>query len=247
MNHAPACAAIVMLTILATVGCGRSATAPPPKVTAGGATVSSRPAPLCAGASAAATLRVSAGSETIQVEILGTGAVTVILSNASDQDLCSWFPYAQTLVNKGFRVALWNYGGTSALDELAAIIPAVHAGSGNVVLMGASKGAKTSLVTAKHLDAPYVLAVVCLSAEATLQPDVDVASTAAGLAVPTLLVTAANDPYGSAEALDPIRRGLADARVLRVPGAEHGTALLNDTAVFDGVLTFLMNTRTMTR
>jgi pimeloyl-ACP methyl ester carboxylesterase len=112
--------------------------------------------------------------------------------------------------------------------ELAEVASAVGAdGVGRVVLLGASKGAKASLVAARQLG-PAVAGVVSLSAEAGLAPDIDVASASAGITVPVLLVTADQDRYGSAEALDGIRRGLANAEVLRVPGAAHGTLLLDD-------------------
>src|SRR5262249_45597052 len=104
--------------------------------------------------------------------------------------------------------------------------------------LGASKGAKTSLVAARQLGSA-VAGVVSLSAEAELAPSTDVASASAGITVPVLLVTADQDRYGSAEALDGIRRGLANAEVLRVPGAAHGTLLLDDGAVAARVLAFL--------
>ena len=78
-----------------------------------------------------------------------------------------------------------------------------------------------------------------LSAEATLAPDIDVARGSAGLATPTLLITAVDDDYGSAEALPAISRGLAHAQVLRVPGSDHGTALLDDPGVTPTILAFL--------
>jgi len=171
----------------------------------------------------------------VPVELLGTGATTVVLSNSSDQDRCAWVPFARTLVDKGFRVALWDYGDGAPQTELAGIVSAVR---GRVILLGASKGAKTSLVAARQLGSA-VAGVVSLSAEARLAPDIDVASASAGITVPVLLVTADNDPYGSAQALDGIRRGLANAQVLRVPGSAHGTLLLDDPAISAQILAFL--------
>jgi dienelactone hydrolase len=137
------------------------------------------------------------------------------------------------------RVALWDYGDGAPQTELAGIVSAVRGeGVGRVVLLGASKGAKASLIAARQLGSA-VAGVVSLSAEAELAPGIDVASASAGITVPVLLVTADNDRYGSAEALDVIRRGLADAQVLRVPGVAHGTLLLDDGAVGARVLSFL--------
>lgn len=190
-------------------------------------------------------LPVAVDGETVSVQILGQGSTVVILSNQSDEDLCAWLPFAAVLSDNGFRVALWDYGGASPIDELAAVADAVQANTvpGDavraVVLMGASKGAKVSLVTARRMNAPHIIGVVSLSAEATLRPDTDVASAVAGLHTPTLLVTSDDDPYGSAQALEPIRRGIVTAEVLRVSGADHGTAMLADADVATAVLAFL--------
>jgi pimeloyl-ACP methyl ester carboxylesterase len=194
------------------------------------------PQPPCPGAPAARTLRAG----TLAIDVLGAGPVTVVASNQSDQDRCAWASFASTLVARGYRVALWDYGPADPPTELAAVAAAVHAdGSDPVVLMGASKGAKTSPVTARRMSESYVVGVVSLSAEATLAPNIDVASACAGLPTPVLLVTADSDPYGSAQALDPIRRGLPGARPLLIAGDAHGTALLADAAVVAAVESFL--------
>ena len=80
------------------------------------------------------------------VSLIGDGAVTVVLSNQSDEDMCTWMPFTTTLVNQGYRVALWNYGGDDPRTELFAVTTALavypHRGLGAIVLMGASKGAE---------------------------------------------------------------------------------------------------------
>jgi pimeloyl-ACP methyl ester carboxylesterase len=193
------------------------------------------PVAPCAGEPSARLLHAGP----VQVDLLGSGTTAVVLSNQSDEDRCAWVPFAKTLVDKGLRVALWDYGDAAPPTELAEVLRAVQgAGVATIVLLGASKGAKTSLVTARQ-SGSTVAGVVSLSAEAVLAPGIDVASASAGLTVPVLLVTATADRYGSSEALDGIRRGLAHAQVLTVPGSAHGTALLGDPAVSTEVLTFL--------
>lgn len=200
------------LVLLAVAGCAQSTprqSSPPrsgpaqhsPAVNTSPSSPSQSP---CRSTPPTRVLSVRNRNETIPVELLGTGKVTVVLSNQSDEDRCSWLPFTRTLVSRGFRVALWEYAMYPAPEELAAIAPAVHRdGGGDVILMGASKGATTGLTTA------------------------------------TLLVTAAEDPYGSAEALAPIRHGLRHAQVVRVPGSDHGTALLTNATVSSTVLRFL--------
>ena len=45
-----------------------------------------------------------------QAAVLGTGPVGVVLSNQSDQNLCGWLPFAETLASRGFRVLVYDYG-----------------------------------------------------------------------------------------------------------------------------------------
>jgi pimeloyl-ACP methyl ester carboxylesterase len=221
-------AAIVLTVLCTTVACGHTNPVAAP-------TPVSTPSPTdCTGGR---VLTVHGG---LTVHILGDRGPVVILSNESDQDRCAWRRLAATLTAAGMRAAVWDYGSGPPPDELSAVAAAVHADtSAPVVLMGASKGAKTSLVAAHRLNASYVVGVVSLSAEAVLSPDIDVASAVAGLRTPTLLVTAQRDPYGSSDALAPIQRGIAGAQALTVPGSDHGTALLADAGVTPAVLSFL--------
>lgn len=76
---------------------------------------------------------------------------------------------------------------------------------------------------------PPVAGVVSLSAERTLH-GADVATAAARLRVPVLLVTAREDPYGSADAAPDLYRALAHApsrQLLVVGGDAHGEDLLS--------------------
>jgi pimeloyl-ACP methyl ester carboxylesterase len=239
---------VAAMVLLALAGCAQPGPARSHSAASGSAhsspTVAAGPSPStdppCAGSPPVRVLSVRNDNEKIPVELLGTGRVTVILSNQSDEDRCSWLPFAGNLVARGFRVALWEYAMYPATDELSAIVPAVHRdGRGGVILMGASKGAKTSLIVARGRAEPFVKGVVSLSAESVLQPGVDVARATAGLTVATLLVTARDDPYGSADALTSIRHGLTRAQVVRVPGSDHGTALLTNARVSSAVLGFI--------
>lgn len=224
-------AAIALTVLTITVACGHAnpTAAPTPSET--------RSQSDCTGGR---VLNVHVGQSQVEVHILGDRGPVVVLSNQSDQDRCSWRSFAAMLTANGMRAAVWDYGSAAPPDELSAVAAAVHADTpAPLVLMGASKGAKTSLVTARRLAAPHVVGVVSLSAEAVLSPDIDVASAVAGLRTPTLLVTAERDPYGSADALASIQRGIAGAQALTVPGSDHGTALLADSGVTPAVLSFL--------
>jgi pimeloyl-ACP methyl ester carboxylesterase len=169
-----------------------------------------------------------AGGGTLTLATVGSGPRVVVLSNESDENLCSWLPLSARLVASGYRVVLWDYGGNLPANELVGLVKRLHsAGTARVVLMGASEGAKASLVAGARIR-PQVRGVVSLSAESVLQPATMVVNSVRRLHSPLLLVTANQDPYGSAEAA---REFLAAApspakRLVTVPGAEHGTALL---------------------
>jgi hypothetical protein len=126
--------------------------------------------------------------------VLGHGPAGVVLSNQSDRNLCDWLPFARVLAANGFQVLLYDYGiAGDYRDDLAAAAGQLRRlGARRVVLLGASQGAKASLVAASAIRPP-VAGVVSLSAERTLQ-GADVPKAVARLRVPVLLVTRAKTP-----------------------------------------------------
>lgn len=175
----------------------------------------------------------------LPVAELGHGSHLVVLSEQSDQDLCSWLPLARELVANGFAVAMYDYTGDPVADLEAVVRLERSRGARTVAVMGASEGAKASIVAASTLH-PQPNAVVSLSAEAALQ-EYAVAPYAQRVTAPTLLATASNDPYGSDE-VDPGFYRSEPAKIkqlLVVPGTAHGTALLVNPTVHRAVLSFL--------
>jgi len=116
-------------------------------------------------------------------------------------------------------------------------------GAKKIVLMGASEGAKVSIIAAATgRTAPS--GVVSLSAEQVLLPAIAVITSVRRLHCPLLLVTAAGDPYGSAQAARGFMKAAPgpDKQLVTVRGADHGTALLSGSAartVVPAVLAFL--------
>jgi pimeloyl-ACP methyl ester carboxylesterase len=182
----------------------------------------------------------------IRAGFLGSGARVVVLSNQSDQNLCSWLPFAAKLTAAGYRVVVWDYAGGAAGDELSAVVRLVRSrGAARIALMGASRGAKTSLVAGARIK-PVVDGVVSLSAELVLNPGIIVADSVAKLPCPLLLVTADQDPYGSAEAAPTFLAAAPnpDKKLVTVPGSGHGTKLLYGASagtVVPAVLAFLQH------
>jgi dienelactone hydrolase len=163
-----------------------------------------------------------------QAAVLGGGATGVVLSNQSDGSLCDWLPFGKRLASSGFRVLLYDYGATADPEgdvELAAA-KLRSFGAGAIVLVGASEGAKASLVAATTMRPPP-LAVVSLSAERTLR-GTDVAPAAAKLTAPVLFITARDDSLvgDATERLYQAAGRAAARRLETVPGDAHGTDLL---------------------
>jgi pimeloyl-ACP methyl ester carboxylesterase len=232
--------AVVLLT--AACGSGSGPSAASSSSAPGGSSTSSAAGPLAAWpclANVPATAAVVPGTPELTVALVGTGPRVVILSNQSDEDLCSWLPLAQRLVGRGLEVALYDYVTSPRADLGRAITYVRSHGATAVSLLGASEGAKTSIVEGATLRPP-VQSVVSLSAEEALQ-GVAVAPYAAKLRVPTLFLTAAQDAYGSTSATKAYYRTAAarTKRLVVVPGTAHGTALLNSASVTAAVLNFV--------
>lgn len=191
----------------------------------------------CLNGTGATVVRVPGTSPVLAIAVIGSGDRAVVFSNESDADLCSWLPYARTLAGAGLRVVLYDYalGPRDDLEQVTGYLRA-H-GTHAIALLGASEGAKASIVAGTGL---RVQAVVSLSAEQALS-GAPVAPYARQLAAPTLYVSAAADPYGAASATRTFYKiSPAPAKQLViVAGAAHGTALLARPAIARDITAFL--------
>lgn len=176
---------------------------------------------------------------TMQAAQVGTGARTVILSNQSDEDACAWRDFASELAGLGYRAVLYDYTNEEPGQDLTAVVQAITtSGATSIALVGASEGAKTSIIIAA--DSPSVDALVSLSAESLLR-GAPVAPYAARLHTPTLFVTADHDAYGATQATQRFYDSAPakEKKLLIRPGTAHGTALLADADVHQAILDFL--------
>jgi pimeloyl-ACP methyl ester carboxylesterase len=102
----------------------------------------------------------------------GTGKRGVLLLPQRGADLCPWWDFAVSLVHNGFHVLAIDMRGTGysedastkdyTADAVAGIAELKRAGATRVVLVGASQGAATALVTAGRVP-DQVAGVVSLS------------------------------------------------------------------------------------
>jgi len=163
-----------------------------------------------------------------QAVVLGGGTVGVVLSNQSDQNLCGWLPFGKTLAARGLQVLLYDYGATADPEKDVALAAAKlrTLGARTVFLIGASEGAKASLIAAPAIRPP-VAGVVSLSAE-RVERGTDVLPYAARLRSPVLFVTAKDDSF-STEPTPQLYKAATKAawrKLAVLPGFAHGTELL---------------------
>ncbi len=162
-----------------------------------------------------------------------------MLADQSDRNACAWLPFARELVSVGFEVALFDYEVDPVADSHA-VVRYLHAhGARSVGLVGASEGAKVAIIVGA-MGHPDPAAVVSLSPETGLGNRL-VATYARRLDAPTLLVTAARDPFGTADSTAQFLSLLPAESKQRVviPGRRHGIDLLSDRGVGARVLSFL--------
>lgn len=174
--------------------------------------------------------------------LLGDGETGVVISNQSEGQICPWLPLAESLANGHNRVLLYQYGPGDRADLVAAAA-AFMAGRGvqRIILVGASQGAKATIVAATR-NLQHVVALVSLSAEASLA-GLDIEPYAKKINLPVLFVTADHDPYGSSEATQTFFEDapVKDKHLMVVPGNAHGYDLLSNASVMTAVSTFIQD------
>lgn len=181
--------------------------------------------------------RETTTADGVPVAQVGQGRAAVVLSNESDQDVCGWVDFLPALLRSHHAITLYDFV-SEPVGNLESVVRFVRAGGARTVtLIGASEGAKASIIAAERARPD---GVVSLSAEAELAGR-PVAPSAVRLRAPTLFVTALEDPYGSTSATRSYFRSAPSPakRLVTVPGSEHGTALLGQASVRRAVLGFL--------
>jgi pimeloyl-ACP methyl ester carboxylesterase len=216
-------AAMMLIAALPLAGCGATPRAHPrPPAAIDGCLLPGREVrPL--------ELRRANGPTPIPAVLVGRGRTAFVLTNESDENLCSWLAFTRTLRAHSYAVLLYDYSDPSSLPaEVIAAVRAVRsAGIPRVVLAGASVGARASIEAAASHPAG-VVAVVSLSAEQTVRSDpTDLAQVAHRVRLPTLVISARDDPY-VAGFTPTLLRALAtrDKNALILAGSDHGTAVL---------------------
>jgi len=184
----------------------------------------------------AVTLRASDGARLYGVEV-GNGSVGVVLAHQYGSSHCEFMPFARELAGLGYRTLSIDLRGDGAsrvgrgagtrLDrDIAAAVARLRAdGATRIKLIGASMGATAVLVAAASI-VPRVDGVVSLSAPATYN-GLDALRAVKRSRVPARFLVGILDRPFATDARTLTRNALAeDKAILRLPGAVHGSSLL---------------------
>jgi dienelactone hydrolase len=172
--------------------------------------------------------------------VVGRGPAGIVAAHNSGGDLCQWLPDARRLAALGYRVLAYDSrsGIRVDLDMEAAVEALRRAGADRVAAVGSSLGGLAAILGSSRLSTQPD-AVISLSAPGSYGP-LHALSAVPTLHVPILFAAAEDDhPF-----VDDARALFAAAsspnrRLEVVPGAAHGTDLLQDGAfksLFEGYL-----------
>jgi predicted alpha/beta-hydrolase family hydrolase len=185
---------------------------------------------------------VKAAGHTIAAVDMGTGPVGVVLAHQSDASLCQWMPYAEVLVDKGYRVLAFDFAGygsstmprqkTYVEDLRTAVSYLRDRGTPRVVIMGASMGATMSVVAAAAI-APPVDGVIALSPPVTFD-GLNAQKAAPSLKSPALFIAGDGDGDYEVYATTLDDATPADLReLLVVTSPRHGIEFMTGTSPAD--------------
>lgn len=173
------------------------------------------------------------GSEPFAVGVAGDGPVGVVVANTLIGHVCDWLPWAQDLIAKGYRVALFDYsfvptqvGIPSAVGKGSSELIAVGAklkelGAQKVVYAGGSLGGSVALNAATR-DNADTAGVIVLSGGLP-----ELAKEAAAVKVPVIYAVAEDDfaAYTTIKGLDKVTK---DSTVKVYEGAAHANEMFGD-------------------
>jgi dienelactone hydrolase len=191
--------------------------------------------------SRAVSFRATDGTK-LEGRVFGSGAVGVVLAHMFPADQRSWWSFAGTLADQGYRVLTFDFrgycpggdGGCSGTgkdipkiweDVVAAAAYLRSAGATRVMLIGASMGGTASLIAAAQPEVG-ASAIVTLSAPTQFEGLSIDGATLQNVEAPKLFVAGTGDAEAAQAAQQLYDESLGARRLEIVPAAEHGTDLL---------------------
>jgi pimeloyl-ACP methyl ester carboxylesterase len=229
--------AIMLLLLVAAVGCGGNDPEAQPTTATSGATSTATATPCGEADVEAITLTTQEGTE-LTAALVGDGEVGVVLGHQFRSDYCSWVPFAKQLAERGMRALAINFSSTSLdKDMVAGFRELRRRGSERIILVGASMGGTAALVAAAEID---VAGVASLSAPREFG-SLDALPSVRRLGTRVLFLAGGQDVRFARDARRLYQATKSRNKALVVTtGFEHGTDLLQDPEAERALLDFLV-------
>jgi pimeloyl-ACP methyl ester carboxylesterase len=178
----------------------------------------------------------------LEGRMFGSGSVGVVLSHMFPADQSSWWDFAGTLADQGYRVLSFDFrgycpGGDAGCSGTKKNIPKIwqdvvaaasylrDAGATRVMLIGASMGGTASLIAAAQPEVG-ASAIVTLSAPTQFEGLSIDPATLQNVDTPKLFVAGTGDAEAASAAQQLYDESLGARRLENVPANDHGTDLL---------------------
>ena len=181
----------------------------------------------------------------LEGRVFGSGTVGVVLAHMFPADQRSWWPFAGTLADDGYRVLTFDFrgycpggnagcsGGSKDIPKISQDVVAAasylrNAGATRVMLVGASMGGTASLLAAAQPEVDPS-AIVTLSAPLSFEGLTIDPTTLQNVPAPKLFIAGTGDATAAQAAQQLYDQALGSRRVEIVPADDHGTDLLTGT------------------
>jgi dienelactone hydrolase len=161
-------------------------------------------------------------------EAKGREAASIVLAHQNGADRSSWFDFAPDLADAGYTALAFDFSGEDLNEEVAAAAEYLQKrGSGEVFLIGASKGATASLLAAA--EGRDIAGIVSLSGVLSFEGLEVTQEAMQSIKAPVLLLVGADDDYASDS--EQLEEWNAHGELIVYEGVgDHGTDLLSGEA-----------------
>jgi pimeloyl-ACP methyl ester carboxylesterase len=165
--------------------------------------------------------------------LLGSGRKGIVLAHEFRATLCNWFPFAQTLAARGYRVLAYDSrvvsptAGHLEYDTLGAVRELLRRGVKRVIVGGASAGGDAAMGAAAKIPRATLAGLVVLSSPG-LFASIDAFAAVRRVAAPSFFGVGSKDTAFTGD----VRKLYADSAAKRkelvvVQSSGHGTQLLD--------------------
>jgi pimeloyl-ACP methyl ester carboxylesterase len=165
--------------------------------------------------------------------LLGSGPKGIVLAHEFRATLCNWFPFAQTLADRGYRVLAYDSRvvtptqGHLEYDVLGAVRELLRRGVTRIVVGGASAGGDAAMGAAARIPRATLAGLIVLSSPGQFA-SINGFAAVRRVVAPSFFGVGSRDTAFTGD----IRKLYADSaakqrQLLVVPSSGHGTQLLD--------------------